>query len=146
MAIPDEALVSRRALSQIGIRLPFFGNLVLFDNVSSARQVRRIRRRLAKSPDDPGLRLSLADLLVAEGKNEEALSEWMKAHLQLPFDEDVRDDEAMSQTNARAHYVFGLILANKGVLEEATKEWQKASALDKYGIGDLAREKLKGTA
>ena len=95
---------------------------MLFDNVSSARQVREIRRRLAKSPDDPGLRLSLADLLVAEGKNEEALSEWMKAHLQLPFDEDARDDEAMSQTNARAHYVFGLILANKGVLEEATRE------------------------
>ena len=89
------------------------------------------------------MRLSLANYLVAEGKNEQALAEWFKAHVELPFDEDVQNDPVLSQKNAWAHYIFGLILNNKGVLEEAIAEWKKASALDKYGIGDLARDKLK---
>ena len=143
MAAPDETLVSRRVLSQIGIRLPFFGEFVLFDNLSSARQLKAIRRRLANTPNDPHLRLNLANHLITEGKNEEALAEWLKAHLELPFDEDIQDDPELSQKNARSHYIFGLILYNKGALEEAIAEWKKASELDRYGIGDLAREKLK---
>lgn len=143
MAAPDETLVSRRVLSQIGIRLPFFGEFVLFDNLSSARQVKAIRRRLANAPNDPHLRLSLANHLVTEGKNEEALAEWQKAHLELPFDEDVQSDPELAQKNAWSHHIFGLILHNMGALEEAVAEWKKAAALDRYGIGDLAREKSK---
>ena len=96
MPEPEEATVSRRYLSQIGIRLPFFGDIVLFDNISTARQLKRVRRKLLKAPKDAGLRLSLANLLVSEGRNEEALAEWMKARLELPFDEDVQDDENFS--------------------------------------------------
>lgn len=143
MSAPDETAVSRRVLSQIGIRVPFLGNFVLFDNLSPARRIKAIRRRLAKTPNAPHLRLSLANHLVAEGKNEEALAEWLKAHLELPFDEDVQDNPEFSQKNARAHYILGLILSNMGASEEATAEWKKASALDKYGIGDQARNKLK---
>ena len=145
MAEQDEALVSRRYLSQISIRIPVFGTFVLFNNLSSARQIKAIRRRLTKSPDDLHLRLSLAALLVTEGQNEEALAEWLKAIMKLPFDEDVQDDPELSQENAYAHYIFGLILHNKGAVEEAINEWKKASALDEYGIGDLARGKLKET-
>ena len=143
MSGPEETILSRRVLSQIGVRIPFLGDVVLFDNLSPARQIKAIRRRLAKTPNDPHLRLSLADHLVAEGKNEEALAEWLIAHLELPFDEDVQDNPEFSQKNAWAHYIFGLILSNMGASEEATAEWKKASALDKYGIGDQARIKLK---
>ena len=143
MAAPDDTLVSRRVLSQIGIRIPFFGEFVFFDNLSSARQLKAIRRCFTNAPNDAHLRLSLANHLAAGGKNEEALTEWLKAHRELPFDEDVQDDPALSQKNAWSHHIFGLILCNKGALEEAIAEWKKASALDRYGIGDLAREKLK---
>ena len=143
MAAPEETLVSRRVLSQIGVRLPFFGEFVFFDNLSSARQLKAIRRRLTNAPNDPHLRLSLANHLVTEGKNEEALAEWLKAHMGLPFDEDIQDDPELSQKNAWSHHIFGLILHNTGASEEAIAEWKKASALDKYGVGDLARGKLE---
>lgn len=142
MPFDNKIEISSWRVSQIIINLPFGKRLVVVDNISTHKRIKQLRKRLEKKPDDIDSRLSLAYLLAVEGFNKEALSEWIKAHLELPFDESVQGDPALSQKNSWAHYIYGLILNNTGALEEAKNEWVKASALDRYGVGKMAKDKL----
>ena len=45
--------------------------------------------------------------------------------------------------NAYSHNVFGDILFKAGAVDQARAEWEKASVLDEYGVGDQARRKLQ---
>lgn len=139
----QEELVRRTRISELSIQLPFLGRAWLIGDQSLEKQIRQARKRLEKEPNNVRRRLGLALLLTEVGQNKEAVLEWTKAHLELPFDDDVQDDPALSQENAYAHYTLGIILHNMGAIKEALLEWHKASELDQYGIGDLAREKLK---
>ena len=103
------------------------------------------QRRVLRSPNDPRSHLYLAWHLANDNQVQEAISAWARGHLLLPFDEDVNvaEDESQTQMNAWSHDVFGDILLKSGAVEQACEEWKKASALDKYGVGDEARRKLK---
>ncbi len=139
----QEELVRRTHISELSIQLPFLGKIWLIGGHSPEKQIKQARKRLAKEPNNVRRRLGLALLLTEAGQNKEAVLEWTKAHLELPFDDDVRDDHALSQENAYAHYTFGIILHNTGAVKEAIQEWNRASEMDQYGIGQLAREKME---
>jgi len=123
----------------MSLHLPFFKKTWIIFGKSPDKQLKQVRLLLTELPEDADLRLRLAFLLADQGQNEEALLEWHAATMLLPFDDDVRDDIALSQKNAWSHYIFGLILHNQGMMPQAIAEWDKASNLDAYAVGDLAR-------
>ena len=119
------------------------------NNEADQRQRKKLleeaRRNVLRSPDEPRSHLYLAWHLANDNQVQEAILAWTTGHLLLPFDEDVNvaEDESQAQMNAWSHDVFGDILLKSGALDQACEEWKKASALDKYGVGDAARRKLK---
>lgn len=132
---------------------PYWGHTKFtrcFFNVNNEERQQKKRLQQAQNnvlrfPDDPRAYLLLAWHLAEDNQLQDAILAWNKGLLLLPFDEDVNieEDEAQAQTNSLSHDVFGDILLKAGAVEQARGEWQKASALDKYGIGDQARRKLK---
>jgi len=109
------------------------------------KQLQQAQNDVLRSPGEPRSHLLLAWHLAENNQLQDALLAWNKGLLLLPFDEDVNreKDEAQAQMNALSHDVFGDILFKAGAMEQARGEWEKASALDKYGVGDQARRKLK---
>lgn len=107
--------------------------------------LKEAQRNVIRSPDDPRSHLFLAWHLANDNQCEEAILAWTKGHLLLPFDKDVNavEDESQAQMNAWSHDVFGDILLKLGAIDQACEEWKKASDLDKYGVGDEARRKMK---
>ncbi len=109
------------------------------------KRLQQAQKDVLRSPDEPRSHLLLAWHLAENNQLQDAILAWNKGLLLLPFDADVNieEDEAQAQMNALSHDVFGDILFKAGAREQALEEWKRASALDKYGIGDQARRKLK---
>ena len=138
MSLQDQTTYRRR---RTGSSLTFFKKTWIIFGSSPAKKLRQVRLLLSEQPEDVDLRLRLASLLADEGRNEEAIVEWCAAKILLPSDSDVEGDELLSQRNARSHYILGVILHNKGLVPQAIEEWDKASDLDAFVVGDLARSR-----
>lgn len=132
---------------------PYWGSITFtsrFFNIGNEKRQQENRLREAqktalRSPGDPRAHLFLAWHLAENNQLHEAVLAWTKGHLLLPFgaDIDIEEEGAQAQMNAWAHDIWGDILLKSGATEQARAEWEKASALDKYGVGDEARRKLK---
>ncbi len=131
----------------IRVRATHTGRLLNTDKKERQQEKRLKQAQLdvLRSPDEPRSHLLLAWHLAENNQIQDAILAWTKGHLLLPFDEDVNveEDEWQAQMNALSHDVFGDILLRSGAVDQACEEWKKASALDKYGIGDQARRKLQ---
>lgn len=125
------------------VKLPFVGWWFQWRVSRSTSSVAKIRKQIEHNPEDPKHHLYLVSLLIEANRLEEAVKALQTALLLLPRDQDVIDDPVLSQDNAWAHYLFGRILAQSGAQEQAITEWEKAEALNKLGIGELARSKIK---
>lgn len=109
------------------------------------KRLKQAQSHVLRSRNDPRAYLLLAWHLAENNQLQDAVIAWSKGHLLLPFDADIdiEEDGAQAQMNAYSHNVFGDILFKAGAVDQARAEWEKASVLDKYGVGDQARRKLQ---
>ena len=102
------------------------------------------RQKVEASEDEPGAHLHLAWHLARNNRIAEALDEWHKAVVLLPPDREFGSDHSAAQGNADLQDALGNILFVSGQREKARAEWEAASELDRFGVGDEARRKLRG--